>query len=479
MFVDSYNDGVVISGNRVYGNNLDGIDAENYGLADPIVIRGNTVFDNGLMGISVARPGVEVLDNCVYGQAADIGVGIAVSMGAQVIDNQVWGNYIGIQGGVSGSCVIQGNRVYANLSIGISLGQNAGTVRGNVVYSNPVGLEAYVQYGATTIANNVVYANTSQGVLLTGTNLTELINNTIYQPAGVGVRVATSTNVSIRNNIVWTESGSALSVDSASQAGFLSDYNILRATGTGQVADWQGAGFASWTDWRYETGFDEHGMDNDPLLADPDGPDNMLGYVTTPLGPAVTVDDGDGRFAAAGSWTSGSGGNGGDCLYSSVSGTGDTATWTFPGLSPGTYQVAATWAGSSSNSGSASYQVFDGSAVGALISADQTANPNDFQDNGVWWEDLATVVISSGQLSLVLTDNATTRRVVADTIRLQRIGGDCGLDDDFSPTAGSPTLDAGDPDSYYLSEPSGGGGRANVGYTGNTPQALASPAQAV
>ena len=97
----------------------------------------------------------------------------------------------------------------------------------------------------------------------------------------------------------------------------------------------------------------------------------------------------------------------------------------------------------------------------------------------MWWEALATGGVGGGELTVVLTDKDSSYRVVADAVRIQRIEGDCGLDDDFSVLAGTPTLDAGDPDDYYLSEPGGGGGRVNLGHTGNTPQALASAAQRV
>ena len=44
---------------------------------------------------------------------------------------------------------------------------------------------------------------------------------------------------------------------------------------------------------------------------------------------------------------------------------------------------------------------------------------------------------------------------------------------------GSPTIDAGDPASYYLAEPAPNGGRVNLGFDGNTPQAATSAAQTV
>ena len=50
-------------------------------------------------------------------------------------------------------------------------------------------------------------------------------------------------------------------------------------------------------------------------------------------------------------------------------------------------------------------------------------------------------------------------------------------DENFQVAPGSLTIDAGDPSSPYMNEPQPNGGRVNLGYTGNTSQALASAAQ--
>ena len=56
-------------------------------------------------------------------------------------------------------------------------------------------------------------------------------------------------------------------------------------------------------------------------------------------------------------------------------------------------------------------------------------------------------------------------------------GADHGADDDFTLQSTSPAIDAGDPLSYYLQEPSPNGGRVNLGIYGNTLQATAGPSQ--
>jgi parallel beta-helix repeat protein len=56
---------------------------------------------------------------------------------------------------------------------------------------------------------------------------------------------------------------------------------------------------------------------------------------------------------------------------------------------------------------------------------------------------------------------------------------DRGQDDNFQVQPGSPTVDAGNPSVFNLSEPTPNGNRINQGYTGNTSQAVTSAAQIV
>src|SRR6202034_1035948 len=67
--------------------------------------------------------------------------------------------------------------------------------------------------------------------------------------------------------------------------------------------------------------------------------------------------------------------------------------------------------------------------------------------------------------------------VLADGILVQAIGRNDGSDDDFHVQAGSPTIDAGNPATPYILEPSPNGGRVNLGFDGDTAQAQTSAAQ--
>ncbi len=73
--------------------------------------------------------------------------------------------------------------------------------------------------------------------------------------------------------------------------------------------------------------------------------------------------------------------------------------------------------------------------------------------------------------------SGTNTLVAGDVIRLQPIEGNQSSDDDFRLQNSSPAIDAGDPSSYYLSEPSPNGGRTNLGGLGNTSASTRSSAQ--
>ena len=65
--------------------------------------------------------------------------------------------------------------------------------------------------------------------------------------------------------------------------------------------------------------------------------------------------------------------------------------------------------------------------------------------------------------------------IAADTALIVPVGVNGGADDDFHLLTGSPAIDAGDPTTPFLQEPSPNGGRVNQGYDGDTPQAQLSP----
>ena len=148
------------------------------------------------------------------------------------------------------------------------------------------------------------------------------------------------------------------------------------------------------------------------------------------------VDDGDAGYTPVGFQTLSAGpGFLNDVSYPTAPGGAgiDTATWTFSGLTNGVYRVSATWQlPGNPNSNNAPFSIYDAAtATGAPVSViiDQTQAPNDFSDDGVFWEDLGgpfTITNASGPgvadgfLTVQLTDQANGR-VLADAIRVEPV----------------------------------------------------------
>ena len=139
--------------------------------------------------------------------------------------------------------------------------------------------------------------------------------------------------------------------------------------------------------------------------------------------------------------------------------------------------MGATWPATSGDNES-NYTVFDGNAI-ATLQVNQSLAPSDYTSSGASWENLGSFYIAGDTLSVQIARGYSYYSVVADAVQIQRLQGDHGADDDFHVQSDSPTIDAGDPASYYLSEPAPNGGRINLGSDGNTAYAATSPAPMV
>ncbi len=293
------NDGL-ISGNDVFSND-GGIDVDIFGVSgsgDRFVVMDSQVRDNLGYGIDVDSDyppdeiELSVLGNTVFGNQ---GTGIRVGDYIEVLDNIVYDNVDGIlqEANFDGfdmfgnpvydatADTIDGNRVFGNTNVGISALADS-TMVDNDVYSNSIGIEGTEYYYTPgqyipvtlpfdgSILNNVVDSNASAGILITGASGAQVTNNTVYEPEGDGVRVEdaassgdSSQNVVLRNNILWTQSGYDISVANDCQQGFSSNYNLLYATGTGDIGYWQ-TSLADLGDWKAATGFDAQSITAEP-----------------------------------------------------------------------------------------------------------------------------------------------------------------------------------------------------------------------
>ncbi|MHC4179202.1 MAG: right-handed parallel beta-helix repeat-containing protein, partial [Planctomycetota bacterium] len=512
----------IVEANEVYGNQY-GLRVNNtvsgtetvVGNADLSLGRGNLAYANSNHGIWISSR-VTAVGNTAYGhRGADGDTGIIVG-GGTARNNLAFDNYWGITVAAGN---VQANRVYDNLSVGIRTTGSA-DVLGNAVYSNPNGIHITAYSGSVDVRNNVIYDNPTRGVFVAYGSNHQIVNNTFEQSAGDAIRLQNVSNIDVRNNIFWIRGGRALNVADNSQTGFISDYNLFDIAGSGVVGSWQSADRVTLGDWRSAAFTDANSFVGDPLLVDPDGADDVLGFSNSGLAPAQIVDDGDGGFSVVGSWDPGTlSGYLGDALrpVNNVAGD-DTAIWTFTGLAPGYYQVAATWSPFSGAALTAGFTLFDDDVAISQHTFDQRNAPDDFSDAGADWEILNAIWVDSGTLTVELADS-TSRPVIADAIRVQAIAGDSGADDDFhlrstygrfegsfspviNPTTvlpvllpvsevsdvpadlppgidRSPAIDRGDAAVDFVNEPLANGGFVNLGAYGNTVQASKSPAEYV
>ncbi len=471
--------GTLITGNRVFNADT-GIYASS-GNSQPTLVAGNETFNNrddGIYGVN----DVLVQNNTSWD---NVNAAIRGTNGA-VIENNLayYSGYGVVAGAFSQSATARNNRVFANTQYGL-LAYSSSLVEGNVSYGNAVGIgTTQSSSNRVKLTNNLVYDNADAGIRISNASLnaSSIVNNTIVQPAGNGIEVVNlSRDVEVFNNIIQVQQGAAIVVASDSQDRFISDHNVIYAPGPAILGVWGAKSFDDRADWYHQLGLDQHSQFGesgamDPLFEDPDGPNDIRGYDLTTVGPAVIVDDGDPGFSTSVPWTqTTTSGHGGDLSSFLPSPDPSEAAWTFSGLIDGaTYQIAATW--TNGNFASVRYDIHDDSDRIATRSVNQYfTSPNDFNDAGSDWENLAVVEISGTTLEVRLTAATTVRPTQADAIRIQRIVGDRGADDNFHLLPGSPAIDAADPGASYVNEPAAAGGRRNAGAYGDTVEAATSP----
>lgn len=136
----------------------------------------------------------------------------------------------------------------------------------------------------------------------------------------------------------------------------------------------------------------------------------------------VIIDDGDPGFSTTAGWNRSAIGEGRlNDVRTNFSGDGsEVATWTFTGLTPGNYRVAATWSTHANRATNAPYRILDGATGDALetVLINQELEPDDFTDQGSNWEELAVVTITGSVLIVELSDFAN-QYVIADAVRIE------------------------------------------------------------
>ena len=143
---------------------------------------------------------------------------------------------------------------------------------------------------------------------------------------------------------------------------------------------------------------------------------------TVAAAPTIqTIDDSaTSGFTTTAGWASYPTGFKGEMKYAAAGTGSKVATWTFT-VTPGLYQVAATWVAQSNRATNSPFTVADGTTALGTVAVNQQLAPTDFTDQGVGWKTLGSFTISGNALVVTLT-NAANQYVVADAIRIQKIG---------------------------------------------------------
>jgi Ca2+-binding RTX toxin-like protein len=495
-------------------------------LDSPATGTGNTVFGS-TSGI-FAGGSSEAMDNLVY-DVSGSAVSYTLSDPAAIVGNTLYGNGIGISGAgyyTGPTVTIDGNLIYDNTTAAISLsGTNnqASIVNNTIDQLTGTGIALTGDSMTVTIENNIIVAvagpaisvaPSAEGGFASDYNLFDVGSTSTVSGGTVGT-IGVWEGVSYTDLATWyyelgfDQHSQVGNPDFVAAAGVDGILGLGTPTGSTQVIDNSSAsGFATTGTWAAVTG---------PYFSYTQitGSSPSQNAVFTNLTNGGTYEigqiSGSGTILSIGTPFVESGTTLTTAYHSIVNGTtttavllpyigfdgnslgaaagsGATATWTFTGLTPGqVYKIGVTWPQTTTNVGNgndASYVVTSGSGSGAVLAAanlDQynttpsSTVPGGFSNGGT---SFATVglFVTTGSTAVVTLSGAAGNAVVADATVLVPVGVNGGADDNFHVQAGSPAIDAGDPTTAWLSEPTPNGGRVNQGYDGNTAQAQVSPA---
>ena len=138
---------------------------------------------------------------------------------------------------------------------------------------------------------------------------------------------------------------------------------------------------------------------------------SLTGTVTA----ATILDNSDSGYTSTG-FTGYSGGYKNSVQYAASGGTAQ-ATWTFNGLTPGEYGISATWTLHTNRATNAPYSI-----NGTVVTVNQQLAPTGINDQGGVFKSLGSFVITGNQIVVRLNSAGANGYVVADAIRIERLG---------------------------------------------------------
>ena len=255
------------------GTTPDGINVEG---ASYVVIDGFIVNDRTRAGIRTALSQFVTVRHCHTGFNGTWGIfsGFADDFTIEFNETHHSQTQHGIYVSNSGDRpIIRGNLVHDNYAAGIHMNGDASQggdgrisnalVERNVIYSNGVGGGSGINMDGITdsiVRDNLLYDNHASGISMyqidgaTGSTNNVVVNNTIINAMDGRwcVNISDSPGNTVLNNILYNYHSfrGVITVDTASRAGFASDYNSLMSrfsTDTGDTvipfASWQALGY--------------------------------------------------------------------------------------------------------------------------------------------------------------------------------------------------------------------------------------------
>jgi parallel beta-helix repeat protein len=189
-------------------------------------------------------------------------------IGGTMQGQHVYDNTVGVNGtGTLVSSSLHNANVIEQNGIGVYL---TGPIEFNRIDNNATGIQAR---SGQLVANDLIYRNASAGLSVVGQSDVRVIQDTFYTTTGDLLSVlGASSNVQVLDSIFWNTSGYDLDIANDSQAGFFSDYNDLNATSPGKLVHWD-VDFTDILDWQDDLAqFDLHSIGTtvvNPLWAQP------------------------------------------------------------------------------------------------------------------------------------------------------------------------------------------------------------------
>jgi hypothetical protein len=154
-------------------------------------------------------------------------------------------------------------------------------------------------------------------------------------------------------------------------------------------------------------------------------------HASPALSPTAVIDNGQTGYAETGSWSTALGGfNGTNRVAKTVRSGGATATasWSFPGLASGSYEVYITYAGKSTYSSAAPFTVSDSGTTLGTVDINESILVTQSQGGlaqgsygGVGWLDAGKFSSTDGNLEVELSNKATGNFVDADGVLLVQV----------------------------------------------------------